>query len=189
MRRFKGTRGTIVLVGLILMLMGYYFYLSNYRNIDKEDTKVEVSKVQSVLLEDFGKSYPPTPKEVLKSYSELTQTLYNEEYTDGQFQQLADRMLELYDPDLIANQDMGAYYKNLRNEVNSYKEDGVVISSFKTSNSMDVQYFKKDGHECASLYCRYTLRKETQLTATEEIFVLRKDDSGRWKIFGWDIAR
>ncbi len=188
MRRFKGTRGTIVLLVLIMMLMGYYFYLSNRIGGTKEDTTVEATKVQSVLLNDFNRNYPPTPKEVVKSYSEITEVLYNEQYSDEEFKRLADHIMELYDAELAAHQNMQDYYTNLRNEIGSYKEDGVVISSYKTSNSMDVQYFKKDGYECASLYCRYTLRRETQLQATEEIFILRKDEKGHWKIFGWDIT-
>ena len=70
MKRFKGVRGTIVLLILMCMLVGYYFYLSNRSGTGKEEPE-ESSQTQEVLLRDLSRNYPATPKEVVKYYSEI----------------------------------------------------------------------------------------------------------------------
>lgn len=187
MKRFKGTRGMIVFLILICMIVGYYCYLSNRsRSFGAEEE--EATPVQEVLLRDLSRNYPASPKEVIKYYSELTQCFYNEEYSDEELEQLADRAMELYDEELAAFQPKTSYLRLLKDEIASYKEDDIEVSSYKTSPSTDVTYFTKNGRECASLFCTYTMRQGTSLQYLEEIFILRRDEEGHWKIYGWEIA-
>lgn len=187
MKRFKGARGTIVLLILMCMLVGYYFYLSNRSGAVREEPE-ETSQVQEVLLRDLSRNYPATPKEVIKYYSEITKCFYNEEYSEEELAGLADKAMQLYDDELVAYQAESAYLGELKNDIALWKEDEVRISSYKTANSTDVAYFTKDGRECASIFCTYTLRKGTTLQSLEEIYVLRKDGDGHWKILGWQEA-
>lgn len=186
MKGFKGTKGIIIFLILIFMLIGYYFYLSNRQVASVEET-VETTKIQEVLLRDLDRNYPATPKELLKYYSELTQCFYNEEYSEEELEQLAERAMELYDPELVSYQS-STYVDDLKEDIRKFKSGDIQVSSYKPSNSTDVKYFTKDGYECASLYCNYTLRVNTQLQSVEEIFVLRKDAEGHWKIYGWESA-
>lgn len=186
MKGFKGTKGIIIFLILIFMLVGYYFYLSN-RGSGSGEEEVETTKVQEVLLRDLSKNYPPSPKEVVKYYGEITQCLYNEECSEEDLDQLGTRVMELYDEELATFQSE-EYMNRLKADINTFKTDEIKVSSYKTSNSTDVNYFTKDGYECASLFCTFTLRKGTVLQTVEEIFVLRKDADGHWKIFGWDEA-
>ena len=41
-----------------------------------------ITPAKELLLKDFGKNYPPTPKEVVKQYLEFTKVLHNEELSD-----------------------------------------------------------------------------------------------------------
>lgn len=186
MKRFKGTRGTIVFLILVCMLVGYYFYLSN-RQADTKEDEAEPTQVQDVLLRDLSRNYPASPKEVIKYYSELTQCFYNEEYSEEDLENLANKALELYDAELAEHQSE-TYMIDLKNDIADFKQEDIQVSSYKTSSSTDVTYFTKDGRECASLFCTYTLRKGTSLQSVEEIFILRKDEAGHWKIYGWDKA-
>ena len=86
-------KNVIIIVVLIALVGGYYFYLSN-RNKTEDDT--EVTAVHDVILRNLETNYPPTPKEVVKYYSEITKCLHNENYTDEQFEQMADKLLALY---------------------------------------------------------------------------------------------
>ena len=184
MKGFKGTKGIIIFLILIFMLVGYYFYLSNRGNGNGEED-VETTKVQEVLLRDLSKNYPASPKEVVKYYGEITQCLYNEECSESEMDQLGTKVMELYDEELVTFQSED-YMNRLKEDVAAYKKDEIKVSSYKTSNSTDVNYFNKDGYECASLFCTFTLRKGTVLQTVEEVFILRKDADGHWKIFGWD---
>ena len=73
----------IVVIGVILaaLVVGYYFYLSNKTEKQQEEV-VESTQVQIALMRDLEKNYPPTPKEVVKYFNEITMCFYNEKYTD-----------------------------------------------------------------------------------------------------------
>ncbi len=185
MKRSKGIRGMLVFLFLICLLVGYYFYLSNKVGGDEEEA--EITKVQEALLRDLSRNYPASPKEVLRYYSDLLQCLYNEPCSEEELEQLADKAMELCDADLVSYQS-GEFINRLKSDVKTYKDQDIQISSYKTSSSTDVEYFTKDGKECASLFCSYTLRKGTTLQVLEEVFIMRKDEDGHWKIFGWDEA-
>lgn len=187
MSRFKGTRGTIILIVLILMALSYYTYLSN-RNEEPVNDKPETTRVQDVLLRDLKIQYPPSPKEVVKYYGEITQCFYSEEYSEEEQTALALKIQELYDTELIADKTQEQYLSDLNEDIEEYKEKGIVISSFATSASTDVEYSTIDGKEYASLYCTFTLRQNTELSATVHKFLLRKDEEGHWKILGWTLA-
>ncbi len=186
MKRFRGLKGTIIFVLLIFMLIGYYFYLSN-RHKDAAEESAESSQVQDVLLRDLSRNYPATPKEVLRYYSDLTECFYNGERSEEELTALADKAMELYDEELIRNQTT-EYKEKLKEDIDKFHTMKIEISSYKTSSSTDVDYFTKDGRECAGLYCVYTLRSGSNLQYVEEVFILRKDESGHWKILGWDRA-
>ncbi|MDE6185553.1 MAG: hypothetical protein K2G39_09030, partial [Lachnospiraceae bacterium] len=67
------------------------------------------------------------------------------------------------------------------------KEEGVFISSFAPDSSVDVEQFTQDGYSWAQMRCTFTLRKGTKLASSKEIFLLRKDADGHWKIYGWTM--
>ena len=100
----------IIVVILVALVGGYYFYLSNYM---KNDDETIVTEVQDVLLRNLEDDYPPTPREVLKYYSDITKCLYNENYTEEQLEQMADKLLALYDEELAANNPREQYIQDL----------------------------------------------------------------------------
>ena len=190
MKKKKSSGIRILIVGIVLvcMIVGYYYYLSNKKSESKEEAPVEVSAVQEILMYNFERNYPPSPKEVVKLFGEFAMCIHNEEYTEEEFIELAMKVQNLYDEELIANQTKEQYIDSLRWDVNQLKEEEIVISSYATSASTDVEFFEHDGYECARLYCSFTLRKGTGLEMVNEIFVLRQDDEGHWKIYGWAMA-
>ena len=147
---------------------------------------MEITAVQNVLLRNLENDYPPTPKEVLKYYSDITQCFYAGGYTDEELIALADRALELYDGELRANQDYDTYIADLKLEISQYKEKDWSISSYSTSPSTEVEEFERDGYEWAQLYAFYNVRQSTQIVRVTELFLMRKDEAGRWKIYGWE---
>ena len=185
MKRFKGTKGFICLIVVILLIVGYYYYLSNRSAEVKQEETVEISAVQEVLLRDLDISYPPTPKEVIKYYCELTKVIHNEEVTEEELQALAMKIQELYDAELAANKSEEDYLLDLKSEITTFKDNGYVISNYSTSASTDVEYFEADGFSFAKLYGSYYIRVNTSMQTLEEVFLLRKDDIGHWKIYGW----
>lgn len=183
----QGIKGMIIMLVLLALILGYYAYLSNRSKKDKSE-EVVISAVQEVLMRDMEKNYPPTPKEVLKYYSELTQCFYNEELTEEELKDLGMRARELYDDELVANQTEEEYLSDLEFDVASFHSKGLTVFSFSTSSSTDVEEFTMDGRKWARLYCIYNLRQGSAMLSTQEVFLMRRDEDGHWKIYGWDLV-
>ena len=165
MKKQSGSGIKVLIIGIVLVcfVLGYYYYLANKKTADSEKTPEKVTAVQEMLLYNFDRSYPPTPKEVVKLYGEMTQCLHNEEYTEEEFVALAMQIQNLYDAELIANKTENQYIEDLRWDINQFKEQEIVISSYAVSSAADVDYFSQDGFDWAKLYCSFTLRQGTQL--------------------------
>lgn len=191
MKMFKGTKGMVILVFLVLLVLGYYFYLSNRSMPEKtEEISVETMTVsQKVLSRNLETNYPPSPREVVKYFSEITECYYNEEHTDEELRDLGLKMREIYDDDLVANQTEEMYLSLLKSDVEEYKQNNRTISSFSPSSSVDVETFTKDGYECAKLYCVYDIKQDGLLYQTTLCFILRKDEDAHYKIYGWKAVK
>ena len=191
MKMFKGTKGMVILVFLVLLVLGYYFYLSNRSMPEKtEEISVEtMTASQKVLSRNLETNYPPSPREVVKYFSEITECYYNEEHTDEELRDLGLKMREIYDDDLVANQTEKMYLSLLKSDVEEYKQNNRTISSFSPSSSVDVETFTKDGYECAKLYCVYDINQDGLLYQTTLCFILRKDEDAHYKIYGWKAVK
>jgi len=176
----------IVAVMAALIILAYSRVANREKEVREDDT--EITAVQEILLKDLSKDYPPSPKEVVKYYSDLTKVLYNEECTDEEIEQLAQKTLEIYDEELAQNQQWDRYLMDLKSEIATKKSQNYAIMSYSVSASTDVTYFTKDKYECASLYCTYNIRNGAKPGTVEELFILRKDESGHWRILGWDLS-
>ncbi len=182
----SSTRTLIIVIILIVAVTGYYCYLVNRPSGEEE--KQELSAVQEVLVRDISLNYPPTVKEVIKYYNELTKCLYNEEYTQEELEELAKRQRELYDEALLEQNEWGVHIINLTAEMLAFQESGKKMVGCSVGASTDVVYFEQDGYSFARIPCSYTVVQNSESTTTMHIFLLRKDASDHWKIYGWDLA-
>lgn len=180
----------IIVFGVILVAVVAGFAFSLKHRKEAVEANTQVTAVQKVLMRDLDKNYPPTPKEVVKYFADITQCFYNEEYTDEELTQLAEKIQGLYDDELIANKSQEDYLNDLRNDIVGMKNDNCTITSYTLSASTDVEDFVENGYECSRLYCTFNVRRGTNGTvASMEQFVLRKDEDGHWKIYGWDLVQ
>lgn len=181
----------IVIIALVLaaIVLSFFFY-QGHRTRQQAQTEVVATVVQSLLMRDLEHNYPPTPKEVVKYYAEITECFYNEEYSDEELLDLAAKIQELYDAELIANKTQEQYIEDLKQDISKMKKEKYTIASYEVSASTDVEYFSQDGYSCARLYCTFNLRKggATGRAPSLERFLLRKDEAGHWKIMGWELV-
>lgn len=189
-KKQNGIKAIIIFVALALLIGMYYFHISNRARKGDAEKNVQSTLVQEVLLRDLSHNYPPTPKEVIKYYSEISECFYNESYTEEELILLAEQVQRLYDEELIANKTQEQYLKDLKADIVEFQEAGYTISSYSTSSSVDVENskFKQDGYEWARVYCYYTLKTKSGTARTTERFLLRKDSDGYWKIYGWELV-
>lgn len=191
MKRFKGMKGTIILIVLACLIIGYYFYLSNGSDspaakvTDEEDVVATMTMSQKALSRNLESNYPPSPREVVKYFSDITQCYYNEEHDEDEIKALGLKMREIYDAELVANQTEEEYLDLLKRDIEEYRANNRTINNYSPSASVDVETFTQDGYEWARLYCLYDIKQDSIIYQTNLCFILRKDETGHYKIYGW----
>ncbi|MBQ8527334.1 MAG: hypothetical protein IJ429_02560 [Lachnospiraceae bacterium] len=192
MKRFSGSKGVLLFFVLMALVVGYFYYLSN-RNMPQTEEAVSEIEVmtatQQVLARDLSINYPPTPREVVKYFSEISQCFYNEELTEDDIYALGMKARELYDAELVANQTEADYIDSLKYDIQDFKNKKRTIATYDPSSSLDVETFSEDGYEWARLYCRYGVKQGEILYNSNMVFILRKDENGHYKIYGWKLVR
>lgn len=190
MKSSKVAKIVIIVVVLAAAILAYYYYLGHRTKRQEAEEAAVATVVQSVLMRDLEHNYPPTPKEVVKYYAEITECFYNETYSDEELVQLANKIQMLYDAELVANKTQEQYLEDLRNDIVEMKGKQLLIASYEVSASTDVEEFTQDGYSCARLYCTFYLRQpgNGSRVPSLERFILRKDEDGHWKIFGWELV-
>lgn len=187
--RNNSKSGYVVIIAIVLLITAYYFYTADKSSREKEaEAADEVTAVQEVLLKDLKNNYPPSPKEVLRYYGELSRCLYGETYTEEEFKLLAEKIRELYDDELLKSNENEAYLNNLKLTVDEWNEKKRTIMGVVVSASTDVEYFSEDGFDFARLRCLFNIRQDTAVSSSAQIFLLRKDKDEHWKIYAWKVA-
>lgn len=190
MKRSNGVKIIIIGICITALVVGYYYYLSN-RNVPQPEEVVPQEEVltvtQRTLLRNLDTNYPPTPREVIKYFSEITQCFYNEENTEEEIEELGLKIRGLYDSELVANQTQEEYLAALKEDIDEFKQQGRTIASFTLSASVDVDTFSENGYEWARLYCIYGVEQGGLLYNSNIVFILRKDEQGHYRIFGWQL--
>ncbi len=190
-RKATGKKGIIITIVLLVLVVGYFYYLSNRPVSQPEEAVSEIevmTATQRVLARDLSINYPPTPREVVKYYSEITQCFYNEEITDEDIYALGMKARELFDAELAANQTEADYIDSLKFDIQDFRNKNRTIANYEPSSSLDVETFSEDGYEWARLYCNYGVKQGEILYNSNMVFMLRKDEDGHYKIYGWKLA-
>lgn len=182
----NANRNLIIVAVLIMVVVGYYCYLVNRSNEDAQND--DLTPVQEVLIRDLDNNYPPTPKEVIKYYNEIMKCYYNEDCSFEEIEDLGQKARELYDDELLEHNEWGTYIITLTAEINAFKEAEKKLTSCSVAASTDVDFFDADGYSFARISCGYTVLKGKTSNSTLQIYLLRKDENGHWKIYGWDLA-
>ena len=182
----NGVKGIAVILVLALGVLVYFYVINNRMKRVEEDVE-KITPVQELLIQNLETNYPNTPKEVVKLYSEITRCFYSEEYTEEELLKLAQMSRQLFDDELVANQDEDSYLRSLKGEIASYRQQKRYISSYSVSSSADVQYYNYKDAEWAQLIAMYSIKTNGKIEPSKERFLLRKDADGHWKIFGFRL--
>ena len=180
------TKITVLFIFLLVLVVGYYAYLSGTHRTEQQEAVM--SEVDTALSGDLDNDYPATPKEVIKYYNDLMKCFYNEECTAEELQDLGRKSLQLFDEELQENNDEDTYLIRLQGEVQNYKDNKRKITSVSLAPSTNVDYYSVDGYSFARISCGYTMTENGKKTSTVMAYLLRRDDSRRWKIYGWETA-
>lgn len=178
----------MVLVGIlcVALVVGFYYYLSNRTPDSVQDTQ-EISEITKITTKNLDTSYPSTPREVIKFYNRILTCVYNEEYTDEEFDAMAEQIWKMMDADLQENNPLEQYRETLRADVASYQAENRIIATTSVCDSSDVEYRKVQEYECAYVTASYFLQSDTAFNRANQEYVLRQDSTGKWKIYGFAV--
>lgn len=182
----KNVKYVIIGAICVCLVVGYYAYYTREKSKKEE---VEVSEVQKIILKDLsGKSYPATPREVVKFYNRIIACYYNEEFTDEELRKLTDQARILMDKELADNNPAEQYYQRVASEVQTYRDNKLTITNVNISDSNDIETVELDGKDCAYVDASYLVRKGGDLVKTNQSYILRKDDGGKWRILAFELV-
>ncbi|MCR5272419.1 MAG: hypothetical protein K6E13_05495 [Lachnospiraceae bacterium] len=184
----KKVRYLVVGLILIVLVVGYYYFLST-RNVTTVEEATELTEVDNCILRDLESDYPKTPREVIKFYDRVMMCLYNEEYTDEQFYELADKQRALLDTELQEQNPITTFYDSLLLAITEFKADGGRIITATECASNDVEYKEVQGRECAYVTVGYFTEKTSGFNKSYQEYVLRKDEEdSSWKIVAFRVT-
>ena len=176
---------TLVFLAVIIGIVGLYAYFSGKA---RDAADPASTAVQKALDRDLQNDYPPTVKEVVKYYTELQKCLYNEEYSEEEFEQMGNKSRQLYDRELLEANDETFQLVQLRQEIEAFRIQKCVITSISVAASTNVSYFEEDGYSFARILCKYTIRENGSPKLSQTIYLLRQDENRHWRIYGWEQA-
>ena len=183
----KSTTGIVLFFLLIVVaIVGYFAYLSGKSR--DSSAEVTVSAAQNVLSRNLQNNYPPTVKEVLKYYTDIQRCFYSGECTEEEIEQLGLKARELYDAELLEINEVNANLLQLKTDISSFQAQGRQLAAVSVASSSNVDTFTEDGYDFARIYCMYTILENGQSNLVNMVYLLRRDEDRRWKIYGWDLA-
>lgn len=178
----------VMLCVAVLVIGGYFFITNNAMNFGSGSNKSS-SELEKLKEKDLETQYPDSPDEVVKFYWRLNKCMYNEKMDDADFEALLKQVRLLYDEEFL-NEEENSYktmLSNFKSERDSYQKKKNKIVHYAINPTKKTEYSEKDKKEYAIVHSYVTTKQKSETTNTNEKFLCKKDDSGNWKIVGWEL--
>lgn len=185
----KYGRTIIVIAVLVVLGLGYYYYLANKdTGKDATDIAADTSEVSVLISKDIMANYPESPKDVVNLYARITKAYYDTSLTDEQIEALGKQARLMFDDELKNTQTDADFYEKLKEDIGNYNSTKTRISSYVIQSAAKTKYSTFKDRQYASIALVYYLRQGDKLIDSPTKFTLRKDDDGHWKILFWELT-
>lgn len=174
---------TAIVVLIVVLGLVYYTYLNNKVN-DRQET-TEETETEKLLNYDFEQNYPKTVRETVKLHCRYLKSAYSGTFTEEELFVINQNIRELFDLQLLQNNDEEDQLQGLKNEINLYAENKQKFVSYSLGEASQIQYNTENGVEYAKMKVTIVLNVDGDTMSGDEEYILRKDKQGRWKILGW----
>lgn len=178
----------IIAVVLVAIILSYYYYLSrkSYKaNLQKKEI---VGTYEKIVNKNLDKNYPQTPRSVVKEYNTIVKEFYDEKHSNQQIKKLANQARKLFDEELLKANSKDDYMNALTKDIRDFEKRKKTIVRFKVQSSSDVKMDKIKGKDIAYVETYYFIKEGKNYERTYQLFCLRKDQEGRWKILTWKVV-
>lgn len=170
----------VAILCIVLICVGFYFLKKEGISSGNE----QLTKVEKITTQDLEKDYPETPREVVKLYNKIISAYHAEEYTAEELEKMCKVAYGLMDAELQNNNPFADYVTSVEVEVADYETRKREILQTNVCDSNDVLY-KTDsetGEDLAYVSASYFVKEGKDYTNTYQMYVLVKDEEGKWKI-------
>lgn len=190
MKARRAARTVVVVAICACIIVAYYIYLdrSTSKNMQNSEN-VQITEKDRLLDMDLTKNYPPTPREVIKTYNRyLTLCLGDTKLSKKEVRTLSGKIREMMDQELASDNPADEYADRLASEISDYKSRKAKILKADVCDTSDVIYGRLDGKDVAYVQTRYSIKEASSYSNTYQKYVLRRDSSDHWKIVGFHLT-
>ncbi len=178
------TIGILILLGALLLFVFYKVVQNTSRNQEKPTEKTEYEQLMEY---DFANAYPQTVRDVMRLYMRYLDYIYSEDISEEQIAALNNKMRNLYTEELLALNDEETQLNALKEERAAYKKDKILFVSYTMTEASQIVYDTIKEEEFAKLNVIMTIKAGYSIDKAQE-YVLKKDEDGNWKIYGWTLT-
>lgn len=184
----KNKKKEVTIKGIIIMillagLVVWYVKSLNHRS-EVRRTIGQKEEIEALVDYDMVGAYPKTPRDVAKLHNRYFKAFYGQKLKEEELEVMNDKSRRLYCNELIvANPDTESLDK-LKQDIAAVKEQGYTYKMCELPEASQVQYFKKDGKEMASLEVCITVSTGKNMGYFYRQYAMVKEN-GLWKIYGW----
>lgn len=180
----SGVKNFITLAILVVFVV--IFFISRSKQMaDNREGDNKVTEVDKLIEKDLELYYPETPREVIKLYSNMLQTLYSG-IEDDKIEALALKIRELYDDEFLVYNPEDRYLADIYSEIAIWNKAGRNISNIILGAKEETNNYSLEGVEYATVKASFTIEEKSKKIEKKR-FILRKNEQKQWKILGWEL--
>ena len=177
---------TVISIAAVIFVLIYVNQSKQSEN-SKEASLKKLSEVEELLEMDLDKDYPKTPRDLVKLNGDMTRLLYSG-VEDEEIKELALKIRELYDDELLAVNSEEQYLADLYSDIALWLQLNRRIEYSVVVNEENEEIYTRDGQKYANAFVSFTITGKGQ-TSELRRYTLRKDKDDKWKILGWEYIR
>lgn len=174
---------TVISIAAVVIVLIYVNQSKQSENL-KEASLKKLTEVETLLEMEPDKDYPEMPREVSKLHGDMTRLLYSG-IEDEEIKELALKIRELYDVELLAVNSEEQYLADLYSDIALWRQLDRKIEYNVVVNEENEEIYTRDGQKYANAFVSFTITEKGQ-TSELRRYTMRKDKEDKWKILGWE---
>jgi len=187
MKKINTKSFTMIILVLVIAGLGCYTYLINQTK--KQQKTVYKTEAQQLLEYDFEENYPKTVRETVKLHCKYLKNVYNGKFEEEDLSFVNSNIRKLFDEELLTYNPEEQQLQGLKKDIALYKEKKQKFVSYSLEESSQVEYNTEEEREYAKITATLNITVDSVAVFVEQEYLLRKDESGRWKILGWQSVK
>lgn len=184
----KKSGGVILLIVIASLVVGAFAFVA-FRTPKTAEEATDVTEKDELINRNIDVNYPTTPREVMKLFNRYLLCLYGaegDELSSDELNALGQKMRGMYDSELLEGNPEEENLTSLTQELAAFRSSGKVMIQANICGSNEVEFIEVKGSQGALLQASYFIKRgKEEFSRTYQRFLLRKDESGKWKILGF----